>query len=265
MQDLVIDAGRKLAHAYIIVSQSDDALRAAAKELCAAALCSAPGRRPCGECRSCRKVRDGIHPDVITVRRLLNDKGKPKSVIGVDQIREVVRDSVVLPNEADGKVYVVEEAELMNIPAQNAALKLLEEPPAGVMLVLLARSAESLLPTVRSRCAELTLAPEGEKTADETEKLVGEFLGQVAGGDRARLFRWCAANEGMELSAASAFVERTAAALTDMLCGRADALGMSTERLYAQEKLMERCRDMLRVNTGVKHVFGLLAVRSAVE
>ena len=255
-------AGEKLAHAYILASPSMEELRGAAREICAAALCSSGGKRPCGVCRDCRKVREGIHPDVITVQRLVGDNGKLKQQIGVDQIREVVRDSVVLPNEASGKVYVIEEAELMGIPAQNAALKLLEEPPAGVVLILLARSAESLLPTVRSRCAEISLVPETEETEDETAALALEFIKCVASGDRIKLFCWCAANESMDTLSALAFVERAAAALTDMLCGRRSGLGMSPERIYALERLLERCRDMLRVNTSVKHVLGLLAVRA---
>ena len=78
--------------------------------------------KPCGVCRDCRKVAAGIHPDLITVRRLEDDKGRPRREIVVDQIRAVNQAAWILPNEAQRKVYLIAEADKMNPAAQNAAL-----------------------------------------------------------------------------------------------------------------------------------------------
>lgn len=102
----------------------------------------------------------------------------------MDQIRAVSADAVVLPNEAGRKVYIIEDADSMNIPAQNAALKLLEEPPAGVMFLLCVTNAGQLLPTVRSRCTELNLNGAAAGEAGESRALAAEFVKCAASGDR---------------------------------------------------------------------------------
>ena len=260
MRELRFKNADELAHAYILLSPSAEEREQAALTLAAAALCSAGDGVPCGRCRDCRKVREGIHPDLIRVSRLNDDKGRKKREITIDQIRAVVNDSVVLPNEAERKVYLVEDADTMNIPAQNAALKLLEEPPRGVILLLCAANAETLLETVRSRCAELVCGAREEESDPNSEMLAAAFAKCCAEGDEARLFRWCAANESMDSAAAAAFVTAEIALLRDMLCKRRSSLSMSDRIVYDLETLMERCLSMLRLNVSVKHVFGLLAV-----
>ena len=261
MRERIFKSADELSHAYILLSPSPEERADWAGTLAAAAVCSMPGEVPCGVCRACMKVREGIHPDVITVRRLADDKGRAKREIGVDQIRAVVSDAVVLPNEAERKVYVIEDAECMNVQAQNAALKLLEEPPKGVILLLLAANAESLLETVRSRCAELVCGVRAEEDDGESRKLAESFLRRCAEGDEAQLFRFLAANEDLDNAAARAFVEASIGLLTDMLCKRKNSLGMSDRECYDLVTLLEHALEMLRLNTGVKHVFGLLAVR----
>jgi len=263
MREMKFDGGEKLSHAYILVSPSPEELRRSSAELAAAAVCSSPGTVPCGACRECRKVREGIHPDVTRVERLTDDKGRQKREIGIGQIRELIADSVVVPNEAARKVYIVEDADLMTREAQNAALKLLEEPPRGVVFILCAANAELLLETVRSRCVEIVCNAPPAEAGKETRALSETYLKLCAQRDEAQLFRWCAANEGMDNLSAAAFVECTAGILTDMLCRRTDALGLSDAEIYGLETLMEKCRAMLRVNTGVKHVFALLATDAA--
>ena len=161
----------KMMHSYII-SGDGDAARSRAREMAAAALCESSGAKPCRACRHCRKVFQGafpgIHPDVALVERAADKSGKLRREITVDQIRALAVDAAVLPNEADGKVYIFPEADTMNIAAQNAFLKLLEEPPRGVMFLLCAESREKLLETVQSRCGEIrltggTVAPENER------------------------------------------------------------------------------------------------------
>ncbi len=265
MRELSFKSADELAHAYILLSPSFAERDQAAQRLAAAALCSAKDGVPCGRCRDCRKVREGIHPDLIRVARLSDDKGKKRREITIDQIRAVVADAVVLPNEAERKVYLIEDADTMNVPAQNAALKLLEEPPRGVILLLCAANAETLLETVRSRCAELVCGAREDEIDAETEKLAAAFVKCCSEGDEAKLFRWCAANEGMDNAAATAFATAAIVLLRDMLCKRRSALAMSDRRVYDLEELMEKCLSMLRVNVSVKHVLGLLAVSAIRE
>ena len=263
MRQLQFHSADELSHATILISPSREERERAAAALAAAAVCSGKtGSVPCGVCRDCRKVKEGIHPDVITVRRLTDDKGKQKREIGVEQIRALIADSVVLPNEAARKVYVIEEAERMNLSAQTAALKLLEEPPRGVVFLLCAANAEPLLETLRSRCAELVCGSSADEPDAESRKLAEAFVRCCAKKDEARLFRFLSENENLDNAAASAFVESASGLLTDMLCRRKSSLSMSDREVYDLETLLEKCADMLRVNTSVKHVFGLLAVRA---
>ena len=170
MPEIELNTGDRIPHACLICAPSAEAALQKAKELAAAAVCSGTGKKPCGICRDCRKVEAGVHPDVVTIGRLADDKGKKKQNITVDQIRELSADAVVLPNEAARKVYILDEAETMNPAAQNAALKLLEEPPAGVVFLLCATKPMQLLATVRSRCATVKLAGAEADAPSEVKK-----------------------------------------------------------------------------------------------
>lgn len=264
MAELKFCDASRLSHAYIVSAPSDAEALHTAERVAAAAVCTRGTDVPCGECRACRKALSGIHPDVVTVSRLTDDKGRKKREISVDQIRAVIRDAHVLPNEAERKVYIIDEADTMNGSAQNAALKLLEEPPKGVVLLLCTANAQQLLPTVRSRCAEIKCGGEETEEDEETVKLAKAFVRAAASGDRAKLFAWCAKNETMDTREAEAFLECAGEIVADMLCLRKNDLGMSRGELTALRALIERCIAYLKVNTGVKHIFGLLAADGVV-
>ncbi len=258
------DRGR-LSHATIVTAQDrEEGLRTAGM-LAAALLCRSEGPAPCGVCPACRKAMAGIHPDLIRIRRAEDDKGRRKKEILVDQIRDMAADAVVLPNESERKVYLIEDADSMNASAQNAALKLLEEPPAGVYFLLCAVNPERLLPTVRSRCAEWSCAGGETEWDPEVRKLAEGFLDRAAERDRAELFRWCAANETMDTRTAAAFLDCAAACAADRLTGRAPSGGLGPEELLRLSALLDRCGVWLKVNTGVKQIMGLLAVDAVAE
>lgn len=256
--------GERLNHAYILSAPVRGEAVAAARELAAAAVCSATGRVPCRTCRDCRKALDGIHPDITSVRRPVDDKGRAKKEITVDQVRALSADSVVLPNEAPRKVYIIEDADLMNPQAQNAALKLLEEPPKGVIFILCVENAQALLPTVRSRCAERIVRPAEVGAADggAAATLAEGYLSAVASGSVTKLASFCFKNEGIDNRAAADFVNAAITLATDMLCRRCGDMGLSRAALMHVCELLRRCETYLKVNTGVKHIFGLLAVDS---
>ena len=161
---------QKLSHAYILSSASENARMGKAFYLAEKMLCQSEGERPCGVCRDCRKVKARVHPDLAVVERITDDKGKQKKEILVDQVRAMGADAYILPNEAAEKVYIIKDADTMNEQAQNAALKILEEPPKGVHFILCVSNPERLLVTVRSRCVLVSCAGE-EDAGDETRQL----------------------------------------------------------------------------------------------
>ena len=148
----------KVSHCYLLCGPAGSGKRTLAKILAAAMECG-KANAPCGRCSDCRKVLDGCHPDVLTI-----DEPEKKTV-SVELIRQLQADAYIRPNEGQRKVYLIPRAQDLTDSAQNALLKLMEEPPAYAVFLLLSDNAEKLLPTVRSRCAELRLEPVGEREA----------------------------------------------------------------------------------------------------
>ena len=157
-------AGRGLSHAYLIGGPEGSGKRTLAGLLAAAYVCTAEHGWPCGQCAACRKVANGIHPDITWV-------GEPDKDITVAMVRQVRSDAYIRPNEAHRKVYIFPDAQRMNASAQNAILKLLEDGPAYAAFLLLADNAAALLPTIRSRCEGLGLSP---VTPQEAEAVLRE-------------------------------------------------------------------------------------------
>lgn len=253
---------KNLSHAYIISASPDEGFEKAT-ELAAAMLCEGGElKRPCGVCRHCRKSLRGIHPDVTVISRPTDDKGKQKREIQVDQIRAMVSTALIMPNEADKKVYIIRDAGAMNPTAQNALLKLLEEPPYFDAFVLITENPKLLLETVRSRCVSISLSAEEEVLSPEARGKAEKYLAIVAKRDELALLRF--ANEQGEMSVADSteFVKCTLALLTDMLCGRLSPAGIERGELMRLVALMRRAQEYLRFNVSSKQLFGLLSVRS---
>ena len=252
-------AEKRLSHAYMLTGPDGPARRRAVTELCAALLCP-EADPPCGQCRDCRKVRAGIHPDVITVRRQPDEKGRMRQKIVVDQARDMVADAYVAPNEARRKVYVIEEAETMNTEAQNALLKALEEPPGHACFVLCAAAPDALLTTVRSRCVRLDETDRNAQTAPLSD-LARAYIDLLAGDDPAAMTRFCLMRAKLTREEADALLEEIAAALTDILCARRKGPALTAARVLAAQAHLARGRELLARNIGVKQVFGLLCAQ----
>ena len=149
--------GDRLSHCYILEGPPGSGRKTLSRILAAAYQCTGQGSRPCGVCPDCKKVFGGIHPDVITV-------DSDKATVPIALIRDMQADAYILPNEGRRKVYVIPRAGDMQAPAQNALLKLLEEPPEYCAFLLITDTAEKLLETVRSRSVLLTMAPLSRQT-----------------------------------------------------------------------------------------------------
>lgn len=149
----------RLSHAWLLTGPAGSGKHALARTLAQALVCTGE-ERPCGVCPHCKKAERGIHPDVIAV-----SPAAGKRDIVVDQVRALRADAYVRPNEARRKVYLIDPASALNDSAQNALLKVLEEGPDYAAFLLIAEAAGQLLPTVRSRCEQLSLLPPVEEGA----------------------------------------------------------------------------------------------------
>jgi DNA polymerase-3 subunit delta' len=183
-----------LHHAYLFGGPEGVGKRAAAIALAQAANCERgraqgqaeppPGgaeRAPepphaddaCGACGPCRKIAKRVHPDVLLLETesamvkagLWEARGgrAPSRDVVVDQVRDVVDRRLAMKRfEARRRFVLVDPADAMNVQAQNALLKTLEEPPDDTTIVLVAANPDALLPTVRSRCLRVAFAPRGD-------------------------------------------------------------------------------------------------------
>jgi len=153
-----------LSHAMILEGPDPEANLALAKKLAQQAVCTAGGRRPCGVCRNCVKAAGGSHPDIA----VYGGKGGSRS-FHVEEVRQIRDSAAVMPNEAQAKVYILDGADHMTEQAQNALLKVLEEPPSYVIFLLTCGAASSLLPTVRSRAQIFRVQKEDNPQTEESE------------------------------------------------------------------------------------------------
>lgn len=147
----------KLPHA-VLLEGGDTAHRLSlALFLANCCVCSGDGERPCGICPDCIKSNAGFHPDISVLKC-----GEDKNAHKVEAIREICEQAYIMPNEAQRRVFVINNSHLMNDFAQNALLKTLEEPPGSVCFILTCDSRFSLLRTVVSRCTVFSLPAKGE-------------------------------------------------------------------------------------------------------
>lgn len=154
-----LDSGR-VAHAYMFCGPDGVGKSLAASIFASALNCRGEGLKPCGMCPSCLKAVDGNHPDIIHV--------KPEKLsISVENVRELSMDMQKKPYEKGVRVYIIHDAQKMTEQAQNALLKILEEPPSHVIIILLTFNRYSILNTIVSRCQVYNFSRASE---DEIEK-----------------------------------------------------------------------------------------------
>lgn len=146
----LMESGR-FPHALIIEGEEGIGKKTLAKDIACALVCRGDDK-PCGECSQCKKAIGAIHPDISEYI----PAGTANS-FHVDTVRNIINDAYVQPNEADYKIYILANAHCMNQNAQNALLKILEEPPKYVVFILTTNSKSALLSTVLSRSVCVSL------------------------------------------------------------------------------------------------------------
>ena len=259
-------AGRgALSHALLFTGPGD---RLAAARFAAAAFQCTGADRPCGVCPACRKVREDIHPDVVTVR-----DGQHKN-IAVDVVRDVRRDAYIRPNEGARKVYLFPDCALLTEQDQNVLLKLVEEGPPYAAFLFCAENPAAVLQTLRSRCVELKLHPAAELSAGDSQD--GEDLCRtIARRKRGSVAELAVRLEKKKLSreALAALLERSQALCSAALLARygrapapedAEIAGLLGKRLTNLEimrtiELLKKYHRECGYNVGPGHVLGALA------
>lgn len=142
---------RRIAHAYLFAGPVGSGRREMARAFAQALFCEKGGADACGICLECRKAEHGNHPDY----HIVSPDG---ATVKIEQIRALQRELSKRSIGSGYKVYIIEDAETMTTPAANSLLKFLEEPPSPVVAILLAASAQAVLPTILSRSQLIAFA-----------------------------------------------------------------------------------------------------------
>jgi DNA polymerase-3 subunit delta' len=284
---------RDRIHGGYLLSGAGDPPRDAAEWFARALVCSAsdPSHRPCGTCPACGKSHaEVVHP-------ALDAKGKsgpcfrhvgehadlywlelaPDATrISVTQVRELQRALQFASSEGGRRVAVIDDAEWLNASSQNGLLKLIEEPPPGTTILLVARSASALLPTIRSRCirvafpSEAALPLRGEAAPEEVAELA-ERLDGIERLGLPQLLTWAEDYRGAR-AVAAANVERLLATGQGWLRERTADRAAEGERdltplLDAFRELTHCRRDLTQRNANPQMIAerGLFAIRGALS
>ncbi len=219
-------------HAYLLSGPAQVGKRTLLRAFAQALLCQAELPRqggPCGQCHACLKVQHGTSPDVTTV---LPAEGKKE--VGIDEIRLLIRDAALQPQESRYRIFLLPDSEMLSLPASNAFLKILEEPPQHTILLLSTNNEAAMLSTILSRCQVL---PVGLVAPAEIKAALVADWGQSE--EQARILSTLAA--GRPGWAISASQDET---LRDQRLGWIDALvrlcsGSTAQRMSEAAKLAQ--------------------------
>lgn len=149
-----------VGHAYIFEGPCGVGRYSAAKVFAEALLCAeGDGVEPCGVCSSCRMCEAKSHPDVRVITNQLYDSSVKSENLLTDTIRSMKREIYQKPCLGDRKIYIIPNADSMNISAQNSLLKILEEPPLYCTIILIAQNSNAFLETVLSRAVRVRFSP----------------------------------------------------------------------------------------------------------
>jgi DNA polymerase-3 subunit delta' len=146
-------SGERLPHAILLEGPPGCGKSTFARQLAMAALCEAPAaQKPCGICRHCVKMEKDIHPDFA----LYEGEGRTRS-FHIETVRALRSRAFIYPNEAKRKVFLLRNIQDMSVQAQNALLKILEEPPDTMVFLCTCENKSALLETILSRVTTLAL------------------------------------------------------------------------------------------------------------
>ncbi len=271
---------RRTSHAYLFIGPPQIGKMTLAMDLARAINCVSDEQpnmfgeiepKPCNNCVPCDRITRGLHTDVRVVTLSEDSRGRKRTLISIDQVREIQRDASLRPSEGKCRIFIFDGAEHLSLDAANALLKTLEEPPDQVVLILLASDTERLLPTIASRCQTFELRPvkqpvvveflksrheADQEAADEIARLSEGRLGWAiqAVGDPAML-------EGIEetINTVESVVQAALETRFEYAENLARALGRDRDAVRKELALwLEWWRDLMVVKEGlprfVKHL-----------
>lgn len=214
----------------------------------------------CGECRHCKRILSGTHPDVIKP-----EKSGKKMIYNRETIREICSDAYVAPNDCEAKIYIFTDCESIEESTQNLMLKLIEEPPESAYFIFTAVNRGVFLPTILSRvitigipeCSEedcrAALTDTGEYTPEQIGDAVKHFHGNIgscmdylAGGETAENVLHCK-------KIIAAITESNEYELLTALSGIGDDRGRIRRVLELVDKVV---RDACILRLGTSHPIG---------
>lgn len=170
IERLVLETAQRgeLHHAVILHGPDATALRELAVRAAKALNCL--NRTTGDDCLSCQRIERRMHPDVH-----VTDVGDDRKMISVEQVRDIVAEASLRPYEGRTKVFIIDPADAISVSGSNSLLKTLEEPTRDTNFILLTRSADLLLPTIRSRSQSLYVGGE-EPRDDELEQFASSAI-----------------------------------------------------------------------------------------
>ena len=140
--------------------------------------------KPCHQCADCLKAEKDGHPDIFETDGIVKSKSK---VFSVDSVREIRSNAFIVPNESDKKIYILKNAQNMNEQAQNALLKILEEPPTYVFFIIVTTSKSTMLETVMSRVQTYSILSDDIEISEKEKLAVKNFVGALLQVDELKL------------------------------------------------------------------------------
>lgn len=143
---------KKMVHAYIFNGPSGIGKKLVASTLMTSILCESTDIEPCESCQTCKKIETDNHPDIMFITP---DSGSVKN----QQVEGFQQFVSIKPYESNHKIIIIEDADTMTISAQNRILKILEEPPSYVVIIMMTTNINRLIPTIRSRCLAINFQP----------------------------------------------------------------------------------------------------------
>lgn len=240
----------RIPHAILIEGENDKSNLELGLYIATAAVCSNTAA-PCGVCKDCHLAEVGSHPDITRVSAL-----DGKKFLSVAQIRELRADAFVKAHSAEKRVFIIEDAHRMNEQAQNALLKVLEEPPQNVVFILLVPSKTMLLDTIISRCVLLSQL---ESKADDNRyiEMANRFIDLLLSGSEYDMLKLLTPLEKSRVDTEDFFKTLSTCAVDRLKKGSSHARVL--DRLYDDTKYYS---DLLATNINMPLLISLAVSRS---
>lgn len=258
-------ARNSLPHALILAGERGIGKKTLAGIVAQSLVCENGDNSPCGVCAACYKAKNGFHPDIIFLdaQNIKADAKKygiePKKDSVIDVIRAVKSNALLRPNDAERKVYIIDNAGNLSHECQDALLKILEEPPHFTFFILLCYNYSDLLTTIVSRAAHITLSPLSD---EDVMKIIREKKPSLSDAEASEIVRTCGGVCSFLVEDKNTELSETAASIAKALISR-DELEIftvlnklekadKTNLSWILDELILIIRDALIISTGAE-------------